>query len=340
LAESSICDGARPAKQLRTYGKQTTRLWHLNFLKEMIRITKAGQFVAFGGNSILLLPLLFPGSVIAASLGPATSKAWDDYVESANRRMEQRLTPGRPFLWVDEAPDRLARVRAGEVLVSPGSKKSPRRIPSGLIHDWIGAIFIPDVTLADVMQVVSDYAGYKDFYNPTVAESKPIASGEETDRFSMLLMNKSLLLKTAFDTDYESCYVRVDAQRGYSTSWTTRVQEVAEHGTPRQHLLRVGEGSGFIWRLFSIARYVERDGGVYVELDAIGLSRDIPASLRWFVEPIVRRVSRSALSTTLQQTESAVHASALRKAATGGVIGVAERESTTSGDLKPVHRSH
>ena len=313
---------------------------HLNLLRVMIQIAKAGQFVAFGGNSILLLTLLFPTSVIAASLGPATSKAWDDYVESAKLRMEQRLTPGRPFLWVDEAADRLARVRAGEVLVSPGSHENPRRIPSGLIHDWIGAIFIPNATLADVLQVVSDYARYQDFYKPTVAQSKPIATGEETDRFSMLLMNKSLVLKTAFDTDYESCYVRVDAQRGYGTSWTTRVQEVAEYGTPRQHLLPVGEGSGFIWRLFSIARYVERDGGVYVELDAIGLSRDIPASLRWFVEPIVRHVSRAALSTTLEQTENAVHASVLRKAATGGAISAAAPESNTSGDLKPVHRSH
>ena len=306
----------------------------------MIQIAKAGQFVAFGGNSILLITLFFPASVIAASLGSPTSKAWDDYVESAKLRMAQRLTPGRPFLWVDEAADRIARVRAGEVLVSPGSHENPRRIPSGLIHDWVGAIFIPDVTLADVMQVVSDYARFKDFYNPNVAESKPIASGEENDRFSLLLINKSLVLKTAFDTDYESCYVRVDAQRGYSTSWTTRVQEVAEHGTPRQHLLRVGEGSGFIWRLFSIARYVERDGGVYVELNAIGLSRDIPASLRWFVEPIVRRVSRAALSTTLQQTQSAVRASALRKAETGGAIAVSERESTMSGDLRPVRRAH
>lgn len=262
----------------------------------MIRITKTAP----------LLALFFPASIIAASLGPVTTKAWGDYVESANRQMEQRLTPGQTFLWVDEVPDRVARVRAGQVLVSPGSAENPKRVPSGLIHDWIGAIFIPNATLAEVMQVVSDYASYQDFYKPTVTQSKPIASGEETDRFSMLLVNKSLMLKTAFDTDYESWYVHVDAQRGYSISRTTRIQEVEDYGALPQHLLPVGQGSGIIWRLFSIARYVERDGGVYIELNAIGLSRDIPASLRWFVEPIARRVSRGALSTTLQQTESAV----------------------------------
>jgi hypothetical protein len=70
--------------------------------------------------------------------------------------------------------------------------------------------------------------------------------------------------------------------------------------------LLAGEGSGVIWRLFSIASYRERDGGVYIELEAIALSRDIPASLRWLAEPIVRRVSRASLSTSLRQTENAV----------------------------------
>jgi hypothetical protein len=53
----------------------------------------------------------------------------------------------------------------------------------------------------------------------------------------------------------------------------------------------------------------ERDGGVYIELEAMVLSRDIPAALRWVVDPIVRRVSRSSLETSLQQTADAVRTS-------------------------------
>ncbi len=146
-------------------------------------------------------------------------------------------------------------------------------------------------------------------YEPTVIDSKAIASGEARDRFSMRLAYRSLLLKTALDTDYESCYVHVDDRRAYSVSRTTRIQEIEEYGAPAQHTLQEGEGLGIIWRLFSIARYVERDGGVYFEVEAIGLSRDIPASLRWLVEPVVRRVSRGSLSTSLRQTETAVRLS-------------------------------
>jgi hypothetical protein len=139
-----------------------------------------------------------------------------------------------------------------------------------------------------------------------------------------------------------SRYVRVDAQRGYSVSWTTRVQEVEEYGAPPQYLLPVGEGRGFIWKLFSISRYAERDGGVYVELHAIALSRDVPDSVRWLVRTDRPPCFERALLTTLQQTQSAVHSSAVLappQPAAGPAIAALHRESTLSGDLHPPRRT-
>jgi hypothetical protein len=268
---------------------------------------------------ISLMAMFAPATLNAATLEPATSKAWEEYVESAAIRMEQRLTPGMAFLWVDEAPERLARVRAGEIVVLPIGPQNPKRVPAGLIHDWVGAVFIPHATLKDLLQVMRDYARYKEVYEPTVIDSKVIAAGEAKDRFSMRLAYRSLLLKTALDTDYESCYVHVDDRRVYSVSRTTRIQEIEEYGGPAQRTLHEGQGIGIIWRLFSIARYVERDGGVYFEVEVIGLSRDIPASLRWLAEPIVRRVSRGSLTTSLRQTESA--ARLLLRSCGTGMIG-------------------
>jgi hypothetical protein len=279
------------------------------------------RLCAYALPIISLVTMLFPAPVNAASLEPTTLMAWKEYVEAANMRMEQRLTPGKTFLWVDEVPDRLRSVRSGEIVVSAVGPHNPKRVPSGLIHDWVGAVFIAHVTLKDVLGVVSDYARYKDLYKPAVIDSKVIATGEARDRFWMLLLNRSLFLKTAFDADYESCYVHTDDRRGYSVSRTTRIQEIEEYGAPAQRTLHEGEGSGIIWRLFGITRYLERDGGVYIELEAIVLSRDIPASLRWLVDPIVRRVSRGSLSTSLRQTESAVRSRAELangKAASGG----------------------
>jgi hypothetical protein len=39
------------------------------------------------------------------------------------------------------------------------------------------------------------------------------------------------------------------------------------------------------------------------------LSREIPAAMHWAVDPIVRRVSKSSLTTSLRQTQAAVNGS-------------------------------
>jgi hypothetical protein len=298
------------------------------------------RFHAYTLRLIPIIVLLFSAGVNAASLEPTTLKAWDEYVQSASLRMEQRLISGKDFLWVEEVPDRLARVRAGEVIVSPVGPQNPKEVPHGLVHDWIGAAFIPHATLTDVLQVVREYARYKEFYKPTVADAKVIAAGETKDLFSMLLLYKSLFLKTALDTDYESCYVRLDDLREYSISRATRIQEMEEYGAPAQHALPTSEGSGVIWRLFSIARYQERDGGVYIEVEAIALSRDIPTSLRWLAEPIVRRVSRGSLSISLRQTENAVllHVElAKRKSASGELAAETAHENIGTETLRALH---
>jgi hypothetical protein len=120
-------------------------------------------------------------------------------------------------------------------------------------------------------------------------------------------MNKSLLSKTAIDTTYTSSTFRLTATRAYSITRSTQIEEIENFGSPSQQKLPVDQGSGMLWRLYSVARYEERDGGVYVEIEALALSRGIPFSLRWMVEPIVRRVSRSSLTTSLEQTKDAVH---------------------------------
>lgn len=275
-----------------------------------VRVTKHDGWIRFGRLAVRLIPLivlLCPVTVDAANLEPTTLKVWEEYVAFASLRMEQRLSAGKVFLWVDEVPDRLARVRAGEIVVSQVGPQNSKGTASGLIHDWIGAVFIANVTLKDVLQVVRDQARCKDLYPPAVVDNDVIARSEAKDRYSTLPINKSLVKKPALNIDSKSCYVHVDDRRGYSVSRTTRIQEVEEYGARNQRILLESQGNGLTWRLFRITRYLERDGGVYLEIEAIGLSRDIPAWLRWIVEPIVRRVSRGSLSATLRQSELRVH---------------------------------
>jgi len=256
--------------------------------------------------SLLAVAMLLPVRAHAANLRTETVAAWDEYVQSVSVRLQDRVRPGGSFLWTYEDPERIGKVHGGEVVVAPAPGPSPRKVPGGLIHHWIAAAFLPNVKLGDVLEVTEDYDRYQQYYRPSVIASKTVAREDSNDYFSMQLMNKAFFLKTMLDADYQSTKVRLDERRFYSVSRSTRVQEIQDFGRPTQHRMPEGQGGGYIWKLFSIGRLAERDGGVYIELEAIALSRDIPGALRFMVDPIIRKVSRSALLTSLAQTEEAV----------------------------------
>jgi hypothetical protein len=254
---------------------------------------------------ILILLRLHP-SVGAATLKTETKEAWDAYLKTANAAMQARLQPGAHFLWLDDEPGRAEGIRTKGPYIAPVGPHIPKKVPSGLIHDWLGVAFMPNVRIEDILRVVRDYDRYKEIYKPGVIDSISHGTDGPRDLFSMRLANKSVVAKTALDTDCEASYIRLDDRHWYGFSNTTHIQEVDKFGTPDQRTLPEDQGTGLIWRLSSITRLEERDGGVYAELEAIALSRDIPAAFRLFVTPIVRRVSRDSLATSLQQTKVAV----------------------------------
>ncbi len=265
------------------------------------------RFTATSMRSVLAaivvsVALLFPAKATAADLKQETLDAWDQYLHQENAQMLDR-TKGT-FLWAEESPQRLNRLRAGQVVVSP-VHPTPKSVPSGLIHHWIGAAFVPGARLEDVIAVVRDYDRYADFYKPTVIEAKTLSRRPSGDRFSVIVVDKAMFMKRALDSEYQSRFAQVDGTRWYGIAQTDRVQEVAGQGQPDEHLIPEGEGSGYIWRMCTMSRYEERDGGVYIETEIMALSRTIPATLHWVVDPIVRRVSRSSLTMTLEQTRDA-----------------------------------
>ncbi len=260
------------------------------------------------GIAAILILLRFHPSTAAATLKPETKAAWDAYLQAANAAMQARLQPGAHFLWLDDNPDRAESIRSKGLYIAPVGPHIPKKVPSGLIHDWLGVGFVPNAKIDDILHVVRDYDRYKEVYRPGVIDSISHGSDGVKDLFSMRLVNKSVVAKTALDTDCEASYFRVDDRRWYSVSNTTHIQEVDKFGTPEQRTLPEDHGTGLIWRLSSITRLEERDGGVYAELEAIALSRDIPVAFRVFATPIVRRVSKDSLATSLHQTKVAVDA--------------------------------
>jgi hypothetical protein len=276
-------------------------------------MTNKTRLVAF-----LILLRVHP-SAGAATLAEETKVAWDAYLQAANAAMLARLQPGAHFLWLDDEPGRADDIRKKGLYIAPVGPHIPKAVPSGLIHDWLGAGFVPNVKIEDILRIVRDYDRYKEIYKPGVIDSISHGTDGVRDLFSMRLVNKSVVANTALDTDCEASYFRMDDHHWYGVSNTTHIQEVDKFGTPAQRTLPEDHGTGLIWRLSSITRLEERDGGVYAELEAIALSRDIPAAFRLFVTPIVRRVSRDSLVTSLHQTKVAIDKSMARRQQGGSV---------------------
>ena len=254
----------------------------------------------------LILIVLGPSLSSAAKLRPETLVAWNNYVEQAKARMNARLDGSQHFLWVDEDPDRARRVRSGEILVAPARGNGRTDVANGLIHDWVGAAFFRDTTTEKVFATMEQYDRYKEFYKPTVIDSKLLSRDGGEIRFSMRWLKKALWVTAAMDADYKARYFIRNAKSRYGFVGSTRIQEVVNFSQPSERELPADTGSGFIWRLFSISRFEERDRGVYVELEAMALSRPVPACLAWLVNPVIRQMSQSSLATSLSQTRDAV----------------------------------
>ena len=236
-----------------------------------------------------------------AELEPATVQAFDSYIRNAEARMET----GGAFLWVDQDPARARQARTGQVLSQPWGAQTEIPVSGGLIHDWIGAVFIPGATLDRTLALVQDYDHHKNIYRPEVIDSKLVSRTDGDFKIYLRLLKKKVLT-VVLNTHHDVRYTRLDATRCRSRSYSTRIAEVDNAGKPGERELPVGHDHGFLWRLYSYWRFEERDGGVYVECEAISLTRGVPRGLGWLIDPIIRNLPRESLANTLTATRTAL----------------------------------
>lgn len=237
----------------------------------------------------------------AAEVKPATLDAFDQYI----RQTETRMAAAKTFLWADESPGRAQRIRQGEIVVAPFNSKPDIKVKDGLIHDWVGSVFIPGASMAKVLRMVQDYDHHKEVYKPEVIDSK-LLSRQGNDFHIYLRVLKKKVVTVVMNTEHEVKYSQVDAQRWRSDSRTTKITEVENPGKKNERELPPDTGEGFLWRLDSFWRFEERDGGVWLECQAISLTRDVPTGLGWLIEPIIRNLPKESLESTLRLTRAAL----------------------------------
>ena len=235
------------------------------------------------------------------TLKPKTLQAFDDYIREAEEGMQPSLSGRSAFLWSDQNPDRTQLLKQGDIVAQLWAGDGPVKIPNGLIHDWVGAASVPGVTVEQVLTLVQNYDNHKNLYKPEVMDSRLIShAGNDFTIFLRLLKKK--IITVVLDTDHQVGYLRIDAKRWFCRSYTTRIAEVEDAGTPKERILEPDTGYGFLWRLYSYWKFDERNDGVAVECRAISLTRDIPTGLGWIIEPIVRKLPQESLIATLDAT--------------------------------------
>jgi hypothetical protein len=238
-----------------------------------------------------------------------TIEAFNQYVSKAEARFTKSRGNASWFLAIDEfAPAQrtqmMARLQNGEVVIEKKGE-TPLQIPDGLIHDWAGTVFIPKATIVQVLSLIQDYDHSSRYYSPDVVQSRLISRhGDDFQVFMRLKKHK--VVTVVLDTEYAVHYGRLDAAHQYSLSRSTRINEIADPGTPSEHPLAPGKDHGFMWRLNSYWAFEQVEDGVLVECEAISLTRDIPTGLAWMIGPFVNSIPRESLQFTLDATRKAL----------------------------------
>jgi hypothetical protein len=257
---------------------------------------------------LLLLP--FPAS--PADLKPETLAAYHRYLQLTEANVDAELARGGPYLWIDAAPASrrdgyYAELRKGEVVIERLETLDQGKtiaVPGGLIHHWIGTVFIPGATMAQTLEFMQDYNHKKDYFSPDIQRSK-ILRHDGDDFLVNLRFYKKKVITIVDDTDHQVHYHVVDATHAWSRSHTTRVQEVENAGEPSERLEPPGQDRGLLWAMDTYWRFQEKDGGTYVECQSLSLTRDVPTGLGWAVSPFVTSVPRESLTFTLATARTA-----------------------------------
>ena len=246
----------------------------------------------------------FPGAPVelrAAELKPETVAAFNRYVQLTEARISAEQQEGQPFL---HGVLDLATLRKGELSIQRLQTREKGReidIPDGIVHHWVGTVFVPGATVDRAVALLQDYNHHADIYAPNVARSKVLSRSGDTFRVYLRFFMKQVLT-VVVNSEHEARFERPRPDRAASRVASTRIAEVENPGTPQEKEKPVGNDGGYLWRLNSYWRFLEKDGGTYIQCESISLTRGIPAGFGWLIGPYVSGIPRETLTFTLQTT--------------------------------------
>jgi putative flippase GtrA len=233
----------------------------------VVNYTMADRWVFRHAPAAVAVALLAVALPNAATAGPSSElvEAWNRVVAQAEATAEQ---PDRPCATVS------AMEAEGRTI----------RIEGGTVSRWCGAVLIRGITL-DRLLYRLQHPGTPP-PQEDIASARVLARAPDALRVSMRIVRRALVTVT-YDTEHEMAFRRLSPTTAAARSVATRIEEVG------------GGDRGFLWKLNSYWRYEARSEGVFVRVETLTLSRDVPLLLRPIAGPIVERVARESMLRTL-----------------------------------------
>jgi dolichol-phosphate mannosyltransferase len=255
---------------------------------------------------MMVLPTTAHAAVIdGAELQAATLQAWTAYERAVDARYDAAAAAGSaPFFALDGVgeADWRGRARGGAIPMARIDRPAPGGpeidVPNGKIHHWTGAIFVPGVSVDELLKRLAELAGNEQKHYADVLASRMIARRDDQYQIFMKLRRTKVITVT-YNTEHDVRYRRLGGARASARSVSTRIAQLDDAGTPQEHELKPGSDGGYLWRLNAYWRYEAVPGGVLIECESVSLSRAVPFVLRPFATGLVEGLARESLERTL-----------------------------------------
>lgn len=255
------------------------------------------RFMAIGA-AMLLSTVSF---LAAEQPTPAAVAGFNDYVGRVEARLAGQHKSTDGFL----APVDRARVRSGDVVIEHLTPATTKELPGALMQDWRGTAFVPGAKGEDFERVMRNFEIFPRIYSPEVLKASVQTLGTNHYQVKMRVRQQHVVT-VVMDMTYDTTFGRLDAEHGYSLSRSTQITEIDAAGTPQERVLSVDEDHGYLWRLNNYWSYEEGDGGLYIQVESVSLSRAAPKGLGWMIGPFIKNVPRESLEFTVRATRDAL----------------------------------
>ncbi len=254
---------------------------------------------------MLFLPLSSGSVRAAAPPQPAATADFDSYLAKVEARLLRQHQSSAEFL-AGMGANR-DRMRNGELIIENLNAAADTSNHGSMLHHWRGTAFVRGAHIADFERLMKDFNTYPQHFSPEILQAKVLSERNDNgiDHISATMrVRQKHVLTVVMDMTYDVAFARLDAQHGYSSSRSTRVAEIDSPGTSKERALSDIQEHGFLWRLNTYWSYEEADGGLYMQIESVTLTRSIPTGLAWAIKPFVESVPRESLEFTLRSASN------------------------------------